>query len=215
MVYLPAHFEITEKTLLLDLIRDFPLGTLITVGSTGISANHIPCLHEADPAQPESAGRLLAHVARNNRLWQDHDPAFGALVVFQSIDAYITPSWYETKRTTHEVVPTWNYAVVHVEGPIVVHDDMKWLRGQAGKLTRRMETDRETPWKMADAPSEYTEQMLQSIVGIEIPIRRITGKFKASQNRSDADAAGAAAGLRQSGDVRDAAMAALIERCRE
>ncbi len=129
-------------------------------------------------------------------------------------NAYITPTWYETKRTTHEVVPTWNYAVVHVSGPLVIHDDVKWIRGQAGKLTRMMEAHRDNPWKMADAPREYTEQMLQSIVGIEIPIQTMTGKFKASQNRPDADAAGAAAGLRESGSASEIAMAELIERSR-
>ncbi|MBX3069002.1 MAG: FMN-binding negative transcriptional regulator [Thermomicrobiales bacterium] len=214
MVYLPAHFEVTDKTLMHDLIRAVPLGMLVTVGSEGITANHVPFLLEPGDAQQETPDRLIGHVARNNAVWHDFDAGLGALVVFQSIDAYITPTWYETKRTTHEVVPTWNYAVVHVAGPLVIHDDVKWIRGQAGKLTRMMEANRDDPWKMADAPREYTEQMLQSIVGIEIPVRTMTGKFKASQNRPDADAEGAAAGLRESGDLADTLMAELIERSR-
>ncbi len=214
MVYLPEHFAVSDRELMLDLIRDVPLGMLITVGSQGLTANHIPFIHEPESPEKETPERLIAHVARNNPVWRDHDASFGALVVFQSIDAYITPTWYETKRTTHEVVPTWNYAVVHVSGPLIVHDDLKWLRGQAGKLTRKMEVDRETPWKMSDAPRAFTEGMLQSIVGIEIPVEKITGKFKASQNRPDADASGAAEGLRQSGGAAERAMADLIERVR-
>lgn len=214
MVYLPEHFEVVDRELLLGVIRDFPLGMLITVEGEGLSANHIPCLFEEGSAEAGTSDRLIAHVARNNPVWWEHDPAYGALVVFQSVDAYITPTWYETKRTTQEVVPTWNYAVVHISGPLMIHDDVKWLRGQAGKLTRTMETGRENPWKMSDAPREYSEELLRSIVGIEIPVERMTGKFKASQNRADADAAGAAAGLRESGGASEMLMADLIERCR-
>ncbi len=212
MVYLPEHFAVDDLEAMRELIHAFPLGMLITLGREGLTANHVPFIYEA---ATDSAGeRLIAHVARNNAVWRDHDPARGALVVFQSIDAYITPTWYETKRTTHEVVPTWNYAVVHVSGPLVIHDDVRWIRGQAGKLTKMMEANRETPWKMADAPREYTEQMLESIVGIEIPIEKMTGKFKASQNRPDADAKGAADGLRAERGAGAAKMADLIERMR-
>jgi len=214
VVYLPTHFEVTDTALMHDLIREVPLGMLVTVGSEGITGNHVPFVLEIGDAERGTPDRLIGHVARNNAVWRDFDAAFEALVVFQSLDAYITPTWYETKRTTHEVVPTWNYAVVHVSGPLLIHDDVRWIRGQAGKLTKMMETGREEPWKMADAPREYTEQMLQSIVGIEIPVRKMTGKLKASQNRPDADAEGAAAGLRESGNPADSLMADLIERSR-
>lgn len=214
MVYLPEHYSVSDRAAMLELIRDVPLGMLVTVGSQGLEANHIPFVHEPENPGKGTPERLIAHVARNNPLWRGHDRSFAALVVFQSIDAYISPTWYETKRTTHEVVPTWNYAVVHVSGPLIVHDDVKWLRGQAGKLTRKMEAERETPWKMSDAPRAFTDEMLQLIVGIEIPVEKMTGKFKASQNRPDADAAGAAAGLRQTGGAAERAMADLIERVR-
>lgn len=212
MVYLPAHFAVENPEAMRELIHAFPLGMLMTVGSEGLTANHVPFIYEA--ATESTGERLIAHVARNNAVWHDHEPEHGALVVFQSVDAYITPTWYETKRTTHEVVPTWNYAVVHVSGPLLIHDDVRWIRGQAGKLTKMMEANREIPWKMADAPREYTEQMLQSIVGIEILIERMTGKFKASQNRPDADAEGAMGGLRAEGGASAAKMADLIERMR-
>jgi transcriptional regulator len=207
VVYLPPHFAVLDPDRLHEVMIASPLGTLVTTGSDGLAANHIPFVF--DPWGGEH-GRLLAHVARNNQVWRDHDPEQDALVIFQSADAYITPTWYETKRATHEVVPTWNYAVVHVYGRIVVHDDEKWIRGQAGLLTKQMESGQPIPWKMGDAPQPYLTAMLGQIVGIEIPITRIIGKLKASQNRSDADAAGAIAGLRDSGDAGTLAMADIM-----
>jgi transcriptional regulator len=153
-------------------------------------------------------------VARNNPVWREVDPAIEALMDFQSIDRYLTPNWNATKQTTHEVVPTWNYAMVQVRGEPIVHDDEKWVRGQAGKLTRMMEAPEPIPWKMSDAPRDYTDGLLANIVGIEIPIRSLIGKFKASQNRLPEDAAGAVAGLRERGSDADLAMAALIEQAR-
>lgn len=207
MVYLPPHFAETGIDALHRLIRAFPLGMLITLGAEGLTANHIPFV--LDPRAGEH-GRLLGHVARNNAVWHDHDPNLGALVVFQSVEAYITPNWYATKRESGEVVPTWNYAVVHAYGRIVVHDDVRWIRGQAGMLTKQQESSQPTPWKMADAPPEYTASMLEQIVGIEIPIARLIGKFKASQNRRDIDLAGAIDGLRESGEPGKVAMAELM-----
>src|SRR4051794_20957076 len=208
MVYLPPHFAETDTEAMHGLIRESPLGLLITVGADGLSANHIPFVLDT---RAERADRLLGHVARNNAVWRDHDPEREALVGFPSSDAYISPNWYETKRETHEVVPTWNYAVVHAYGRISVHDDVKWIRGQAGMLTKQQEAAQATPWKMADAPPAYTAGMLEQIVGIEIPISRLIGKTKASQNRRDADRAGAIAGLRATGDAGDAAMAAIMD----
>lgn len=211
MVYLPPHFEETDPARLHAVIRDAPLGTLVTLGADGLRADHIPFVLDTRAGEH---GRLLGHVARNNLLWHDHDPEHGALVVFQLTDAYVTPSWYATKGTTHEVVPTWNYAVVHASGPLVVHDDEKWLRGQAGMLTKQQEATQSTPWKMADAPRDYLATMLAQIVGIEIPIVRLIGKFKASQNRVDADFAGAVSGLRDAGQPAGALMADVMEAAR-
>ncbi len=211
MVYLPAHFDETDPDAVYQVIEDAPLGLLITMGSQGITANPIPCVLDREWGEQ---GRLLLHVARNNPVWRDFDPEMPALVVFQSVDRYITPNWYATKQTTHEVVPTWNYAMVQVRGELIVHDDEKWVRGQAGKLTKMAEASEPVPWKMADAPRDYTEGMLSQIVGIEIPIRSLIGKVKASQNRLPEDAAGAVDGLRARGSDADLAMADLIERAR-
>ncbi len=208
MVYVPQHFAETDTAAMHRLIGAFPLGTLVTLGADGLTANHIPFVLDTRAGE---YGRLLGHVARNNPVWRDHDPELEALVVFQSIEAYITPNWYATKRETHEVVPTWNYAVVHAYGRIIVHDDVKWVRGQAGMLTKQQEAAQPTPWKMADAPPAYTAANLEQIVGIEIPVARLVGKFKASQNRRDVDRAGAIVGLRETGEPGNVAMAELME----
>lgn len=207
MVYLPPHFEESNVESFISSIRDHPLGTLITLDSTGINANHIPFIF--DPLHGEH-GRLLGHVARNNSVWHDHAEEVESLVIFQSANAYISPNWYPTKQATHEVVPTWNYAVFHVYGNLIVHDDIKWVRGQAGMLTKQQESTQPIPWKMADAPPAYTEMMLGNIVGIEISITRVIGKLKASQNRAEQDRLGAIAGLQQRADPTGQAMAEIM-----
>lgn len=208
MMYLPEHFAESRPDAMHDLIAAFPLATLVTLGADGLAANHIPLL--LDPARGER-GTLIGHVARSNDLWRDGNHLGESLAVFQRADAYVSPNWYASKQETHEVVPTWNYAVVHAYGKLNVHDDEKWLRGVVGRLTRAMESSRPVPWKMADAPADYVRGMLASIVGIELPVSRMIGKWKVSQNRSAADRASASAGLRSTGDGGDAAMADLIE----
>lgn len=206
-MYLPTHFEEARTDVLRALIAEYPLGMLVTLGAEGLDANHIPFLFEP---RAHEQGALIGHVARNNPVWHDRDESVEALVVFRGPAAYISPTWYPTKQETHEVVPTYNYAVVHVHGNLIVHEDAKWLRGVVGRLTKTFEANQATPWKMADAPAMYLESQLKNIVGIEIPINRITGKWKVSQNRVAADRAGAAAGLRASGTPDDVEIAALI-----
>ncbi|MCC6314184.1 MAG: FMN-binding negative transcriptional regulator [Thermomicrobiales bacterium] len=210
-MYLPPHFREERPEALQALIAAYPLGTLVTLGSDGLTANHIPFLLEE---RGDGRRALVGHVARNNALWCEHAPEVEALVVFQGPSAYISPNWYPTKQETHEVVPTYNYAVVHVHGPLIVHDDAKWLRGAVGKLTKTMEANQPVPWKMGDAPATFIDGQLESIVGIEILVSRMVGKWKTSQNRVPVDRVGAAAGLRASGDGADAAMANLIEGAR-
>jgi transcriptional regulator len=208
MTYLPEHFREDDPGRIKALIDAHPLATLVAHTADGLQAHHIPLL--IDQRQGEH-GTLIGHVARNNMLWQtaaDNE----VLVVFQAADAYITPNWYPTKAETHEVVPTWNYAVVHAWGPLIVHDDAKWVRGAVGRLTQAMERQNTPPWKMGDAPQDYLATMLDNIVGIEIPIRRIIGKMKASQNRSDADRQGAIAGLHERSAPGDDAMADFMTR---
>lgn len=206
-MYLPDHFRDDDPGRLHALIERNPLGTLITLEGGEIVANHIPFILDT---RGDGHARLLGHVARRNPLWQVHPDDREVLVVFQDVDAYITPNWYATKQETHQVVPTWNYAVAQVSGPLIVHDDVKWLRGQAGMLTRQMEQRRDSDWKMADAPQDFLAGQLAQIVGIEIPILRLVGKMKASQNRNPADRDGAIAGLEATGSDRDAEMAIIM-----
>lgn len=208
MVYLPPHFEEQRIAAMHELIRAHPLGTIVHLGPDGLSANHIPFL--IDPAAGPN-GTLIAHVARNNDLWREASPVIETLVIFHGPDAYVSPNWYATKRETHEVVPTYNYAVVHAYGRIQVHDDEKWLRGVIGKLTKVMEAPQPSPWKMADAPRDYLNARLTEIVGIEIEITRLIGKSKLSQNRPLADREGAIAGLRGTGKPGDDGTAEMME----
>jgi transcriptional regulator len=206
-MYLPEHFIENDATVLHDLIAEFPLGMLVTLGSNGLNANHLPFLLDADRGQH---GTLLTHVARGNQVWSDFSPEHEALITFQGPSAYISPNWYATKADTHRVVPTYNYAVVHAYGHLVIHDDEKWLLGFLGRLTKRMEAPQSRPWKMRDAPRDYLREMLGGIVGIEIPINRIVGKWKVSQNRPAIDRESAANGLHATGEPDAVAMADLI-----
>jgi transcriptional regulator len=153
---------------------------------------------------------LRGHVARSNPVWKDFSREIEALVIFQGPSSYITPSWYETKKETGKVVPTYNYCTVHAHGPLVVHDDHEWLRGMVTRLTQRFESTRSAPWAVADAPADFIDKQLAAIVGIEIPIARIVGKWKVSQNRPPADQAKVAEGLRASAAPDSAAMADLV-----
>ena len=191
-MYLPAHFEESRREVLDALIGAQPFGTLVTQGSDGLDANHVP--FEYEPARGPF-GTLRAHVARANPVWRDAATAPDALVIFQGPAAYISPTWYPSKHETHRQVPTWNYIVVHAHGRIVVHDDEAFLRGLVARLTRKMEAGEPTPWKMGDAPPDYLSQMLGAIVGIEIEVTKLAGKWKLSQNKAAADIHGAADAL--------------------
>jgi transcriptional regulator len=199
-MYLPAHFEETREAELLGLVRDFPLGMLVAKGPQGLDANHIPFLVD----EPEGGKRrLIAHVARANPLWKETKDGDEALVVFRAEDAYVSPNWYPSKPEHQRHVPTWNYKVVHVHGWLRIHDDVRFVRGVVSRLTRTHEanTGDPKPWKMADAPADYLEQMLGNIVGIEVEIARMVGKFKLSQNRDERDRLGAADALRKRGET--------------
>lgn len=205
-MYLPEHFAENDAETMHELIRRNPLALLVLATSDGPVANHIPFVLDVHSGDQ---GTLIGHVARNNSVWQA-EPIGDALVVFQSADAYISPNFYPTKAETHEVVPTWNYAVVQAHGPLQVHDEPRWVRGAVGRLTKQMEASETPSWMMADAPSDYVAGMLENIVGIEIPISRLLGKWKVSQNRNEADRAGAATGLDARGTASATAMADLI-----
>jgi transcriptional regulator len=178
----------------------------------GLVANHIPFEVDSDSAP---FGKLRGHIARANSLWRDFNPEVEALAIFQGPDTYISPSWYPTKNVSGEVVPTWNYAVVHANGPLRIIDDPTWLREFVTKLTNRYEAGRSDPWQVTDAPSDFIEKQLGAIVGIEIPITRMLGKWKVSQNRLPQDRDGAVEGLSQEGSDSAAAMADLVRKYKD
>jgi len=211
-MYQPTHFREDSLAVQHALIRAHPLGLLITLEKTGIVANPVPFVLDAD-ASPR--GTLKCHVARANRLWQDFDPAHEALVIFQGVERYITPSWYATKQETGKVVPTWNYVIVQAYGPLVVRDDRDWLAQQIGELTALQESARQDPWAVSDAPEPFVKAQLNAIVGLEIPISRIEGKWKVSQNRPERDREGVVQGLHAEQDDTARAMAALVGAKRE
>jgi transcriptional regulator len=205
-MYQPPHFVETRRDVILELIRAHPLATLVVSIAGTLLANHVPML--MDEARGEG-GVLRAHVARANELARLPAEGVEALAVFQGPDAYITPSWYETKRDTGKVVPTWNYAVVHAHGRLKVVDDAAWLRRQIGDLTDRHEERRAERWHVEDAPEDFVRGQVKGIVGLELAVTRLEAKWKVSQNRSAADRAGVVAGLRA--DEGDASpMAALV-----
>lgn len=206
-MYLPKHFEETRVEVLHALIRAHPLGALVVMTASGLDANHIPLEIDPDPAP---LGTLRGHVARANPLWRDAAGDAEALVIFQGPDTYISPAWYATKQETGKVVPTWNYAVVHAHGAVRFIDDRAWLRAFVERLTKRHEAARPDPWDITDAPADYIDKQLGAIIGLEIPLTRLVGKWKASQNRPPQDREGAVEGLsREAGDA-GAAMARLI-----
>jgi transcriptional regulator len=204
-VYLPKHFDEPRVEMIHALIREHPLGTLVVRGPDGLEANHVPFL--VDP-EPGPFGTLRAHVARNNPTWQHLKANPEALVIFTGPGAYVSPSAYPSKQEHGRVVPTWNYFVAHAHGTVKVIEDTEWLRGLVTRLTDHFEAGREKKWKVSDAPEEYLQGMFAAIVGIEMPIARLTGKRKASQNRSEADRWGVVEDLRTSGQD---ATADLIE----
>ena len=195
-MYQPAHHREDRIEVQHGLIRRHPLGLLISVGSDSLVANPIPFVLDAAAG---SNGTLQCHVARANEQWTALRSAADCLVVFQGADHYITPSWYATKRETGKVVPTWNYVTVHAWGRAAIRDDAVWVRRQIEALTRAHETPRSAPWAVTDAPEPFVATMMRGIVGIEIPISRIEGKWKVSQNRPEADRAGVYAGLVEMG----------------
>ena len=191
-MHTPKHFEETRIEVLHDLIRRQSLATLIVMGSKGLNANHIP-LHLSEA--PGSLGTLRGHVSRSNPVWKDFDPAVPALAIFSGPDAYISPNWYATKKETGQAVPTWNYVVAHAYGPLRVVEDPAWLRAHIDELTRHKESAFPEPWTTQDAPADYIARLLGGIVGLEIEVSRIEGKWKVSQNRQEADRRGVAIGL--------------------
>lgn len=194
-MYLPEHFVETRQSELHRLLREHPLGILVTATSGVLDADHLP--FELD-ASIGAQGLLRAHVARANPVWQ-HADGKDVLVIFRGSEAYISPNWYPSKHEAHRQVPTWNYQVVHVRGRLTARDDERFVRGLVSRLTRTHEAGEEKPWKMTDSSQEYIAQMLAAIVGIEIEISAITGKSKLSQNKEARDVQSVVEHLQQQG----------------
>lgn len=207
-MYLPALFAETRPEELHRILREHPLGILVTGGAGGLDANHLPFVFDATRG---ALGTLIAHVARKNPVWKTVADADEVLVVFRGVHGYISPNWYPSKHETHRHVPTWNYEVVHAHGRIRIHDDAQAVRGMVARLTRQQEAQLPHPWKMGDAPADYLAEELAHIVGMEIELTRLEGKRKLSQNRDDRDFAGTVAALEEHGDF---ALANAMQRAR-
>ena len=188
-MYLPVHFNETRPAVLREVMRAHPLATLVINGADGLLANHLPLLAD------DSLTVLRGHVARANPVWREVGQGVDALAVFQAADGYVSPSFYPSKAVSGQVVPTWNYAVVHVHGSLHAIDSRAWVRELVETLTTQHEAERAQPWGLGDAPEAYIERMLAAIVGLELRVTHIAGKFKLSQNREAADRAGVRQGL--------------------
>src|ERR1700761_8460599 len=211
-MYMPRQFEETRPQVLQSLMKSHPLSTLVVVADGGVVANHIPLM--LDPTRGEH-GTLRGHVARANPVWKHFGPGTAALAIFQGPDAYVSPNWYPAKKADGRVVPTWDYAIVHAHGEPRAVEDKQWLLQLVTELTDEHEGGTPEAWRVSDAPADYIDKMLGSIVGIELPIRTIQGKWKVSQNRAVADRLGVVAGLESQPGDGSAAMAALVrERAR-
>jgi transcriptional regulator len=206
-MYSPAAFTELRVETMQALMRQHALATLVAMTQDGLVANHIPLLVREDSTP---FGTLQGHIARANPLWRTLQAAVEGIAIFQGADAYITPQWYATKQETGKVVPTWNYAVVHAHGTLRIIDDAAWVRRQIEELTAVHEAANAVPWQLTDAPAGFIDTLLPAVVGIEITITRLEGKWKASQNQPERNRAGVAAGLSARQCPHDAGMAALV-----
>ncbi len=208
-MHTPKYFEehsLSEKQ---ALIRSQPLGSLITRSSAGLNANHIPFVYQDSPGP---LGILQAHVPRFNSLLEDIEDNGEVLVIFHGANGYISPNWYATKKESGKVVPTWNYQVLHVSGKPRIIDDRNWVLAQMETLTAQQEAGFASPWQISDAPADYTDKLLNSLLGLEISISRLDGKTKASQNQPAANRASVIAGLTEQGGDINKALAAQVAR---
>jgi transcriptional regulator len=206
-MYIPQNFREERVPVLHHLIEQHSFSTLVTLNSSGLIASHIPMVLDREPAP---FGMLRGHVSRANPQWSDISAHVQALAIFYGPHHYITPSWYSSKIETGRVVPTWNYVTVHAYGPLRIVEDSHWLHSHLASLTTAHEAQFSKPWNLQDAPAEYIEAMAKGIVGVELPIQRLEGKWKVSQNRSASDRDGVVHGLEELDSPESRAMAALV-----
>jgi transcriptional regulator len=206
-MYIPRANQEDRIPVLHKLMEDQPFASLITMGSSGLFASHIPMVLEQNAAK----GRLKGHISRANPQWRDYTPSVEALAIFSGPQHYITPSWYPEKQETGKVVPTWNYVVVHAYGHLKVIEDGEWLMAHLENLTKTHEAGFAVPWKVGDAPADYIASLTKGIVGLEMAIERLEGKWKVSQNRSEQDRQGVATGLAELNTTESLEMKTLVE----
>jgi transcriptional regulator len=206
-MYMPRHFEETRTEVLHQLVRLHPLATLVHLGPEGLEANHVPLHLYSEPGEPVV---LRGHVARANALWREADLSVPVLAVFQGPQHYISPNWYASKAEGGKVVPTWNYAVVHAKGRLRIRDNAAWVRAQMQALTTQQEAPLSHPWTVEDAPADYTERLLQAVVGLELVVDSLQGKWKVSQNQSIANQTSVQQALQADGSAPAADMAVLV-----
>jgi transcriptional regulator len=207
-MYIPRHNEEKRVLMMHALIVSRPLATLVTLGVSGLFASHIPMILEDDGSE---FGVLKGHISRANTQWKDFVPTVDALAIFAGHQHYITPTWYPGTKEHGKEVPTWNYVVVHAYGPLKVIQDEQWLRINVEKLTNIHESASPVPWKVSDAPEDFIKSQLKGIVGLELPIQRLEGKWKVSQNRTEQDRNGVIDGLTKLNTLESLAMKALVE----
>jgi transcriptional regulator len=206
-MYIPHHFREERIPVIHQLIRSHHFATLVTMGPEGLLASHVPMLLDPEPAP---FGTLRCHVARANPQWRSFSPDVPALAIFSGPQQYISPLWYETTAETGKVVPTWNYVVVHAYGTLQVIEDAAWLREMVTDLTNVLEAGFPEPWKVESAPADFISAQLKGIVGLEMPVSRLEGKWKVSQNRVEKDRLGVVSALEGTGDRDAASMAQLV-----
>lgn len=208
-MYIPKAHEETRVPVLHELIETHPFTTLVTLGSTGLFASHIPMVLQRDAS---ALGTLKGHISRANAQWRDFSPTVDALAIFSGPHHYISPSWYPEKQETGKVVPTWNYSVVHAYGSLRIVEDAVWLRAHLEALTNAHEAVFPTPWQVTDAPADYISSQMKGIVGLEFTIHRLEGKWKVSQNHPERNRLGVAEGLASLNTPESLAMKALVSK---
>jgi transcriptional regulator len=207
-MYVPKAFEENRIDVMHRLIRENPLATLVVQTAGGMEANHIPLHINMDGSE---FGTLVGHIARSNPLWKIFSAEAQVLVIFQGANTYISPSWYATKKENGKVAPTWNYAVVHASGFMRAIEDPVWIRDLLNTLTDEHEAQFTQPWSVSDAPADYVEKLIDAVVGIEISISTMIGKWKVSQNQPENNRQSVIDNLKSSSNPQDQHMAALIK----
>ena len=206
-MYNPEHFQVKDQQALRNLMDDYPLATLVSLGSQGLHATHLPLLYDYRAA---GFGLLRGHMAKANPQWSDLQTEVHALAIFTGPQHYISPSWYPSKAEHGKVVPTWNYVVVHARGPMRVIHEAAWLKQNVRDLTAAHEGGFSIPWSPESAPPDFIDNMVNAIVGIEIDIESLDGKWKASQNRPAPDRSGVVAALTNLGTPDSLRMAKIV-----